>query len=100
MSDEEWAAGWMRTLGVRLDGEALDVVDARGRRVTDQTLLLLFNAHHEPVDFALPAFKTDQRWAVIFDTNRPDLKEGDQTLTAPQAITLAGRSLVLLSHAV
>jgi len=99
MSDEEWTAGWARTLGVRFDGEALDVVDARGRRVRDQTLLLLVNAHHEPVDFALPDFETDQRWAVIFDTNRPDLKAGDQRVAAPQAITLAGRSLVLLSHA-
>ena len=62
-------------------------------------MLLLFNAHHEPVEFSLPAFETDKRWAVVFDTDRPDLKEGDQTLTPPQAITLAGRSFVLLSHA-
>ena len=27
MTDEEWDAGWMQTLGVRLDGRGLDVVD-------------------------------------------------------------------------
>ena len=99
MTDEEWAGGWQRALGMRLDGDALDVVDERGRRVTDKTLLLMLNAHHEPIEFSLPTFNTDKSWAVVFDTNRPELKEGDETLAPPQSITLAGRSLVLLSHA-
>ena len=99
MSDEEWTAGWMRTLGVRLDGGALDVVDDRGRRVTDITLLILANAHHEPVLFSLPAFERGALWRTAFDTNRPELKEDEETVAAPQKITLAGRSLVLLSHA-
>lgn len=99
MSDEEWAAGWLRTLGVRLDGRALDVVDNRGRRVTDITLLILFNAHHEPVEFSLPTFDAEAVWDIAFDTGRPELKEGELTVAPPQKMTLMGRSLVLLSHA-
>ena len=80
MSDEEWNAGWMLTLGVRLDGDAMDVVNANGEHVTDETLLILLNAHHEPVPFILPAYVPGVRWAVEFDTARPALKEGEQVL--------------------
>ena len=99
MSDEEWATGWHRALGVRLDGDALEVVDERGRRVVDDDLLLLLNAHEEPVHFSLPSFVPEVRWSVIFDTDRPTLKAGDEMVTAPQPVTLAARSLMLLSHA-
>ena len=62
MTDEEWSGGWQHTLGMRLDGDALDVLDERGRRIKDDTFLLLLNAHAEPVPFTLPLFVSDARW--------------------------------------
>jgi glycogen operon protein len=40
MTDEEWSAGWQRTLGMRLDGDALEILDERGRRIKDDNLPL------------------------------------------------------------
>jgi isoamylase len=96
MTDEEWAAGWQRTLGMRLDGDALEVLDDRGRRMKDDTFLLLLNAHHEPVPFMLPAFVSDAAWTVVVDTNRPDLEPGKEQLAGHQEVTLGARSLLML----
>jgi glycogen operon protein len=96
MTEEDWNAAWMRTLGVRLDGKGLDVRDERGRPVEDDTLLILFNAHHEPVPFKLPASVPGERWAVVFDTHRPALKENESVVAGGGETPLAGRSLMLL----
>ena len=99
MSDEEWDAGWLRTLGVRFDGRSLEMMDEQGRKLTDDTLLLLFNAHHEPVPFALPSFDPDVGWRIMFDTHRPELKKSDDALPSGHQVTIEARSLLLLCHA-
>jgi isoamylase len=35
------------------------------------TLLLLFNAHHEPIPFQLPTHNEGQAWDFLFDTSEP-----------------------------
>jgi glycogen operon protein len=100
MSDEDWASGWLRALGLRLDGASLDIRDQRYLPTKDDTLLILLNAHHEPVPFILPAFRSDVRWGVVFDTARPDLKEGEQAEPGGGNIALAERSVMLLAHVV
>jgi glycogen operon protein len=99
MTDEEWAAGWQRTLGMRLDGDALEVLDERGRRIKDDTFLLLLNAHHEPVPFTLPAFVSDATWTIIFDTSRPELDPSKENVAGHQEVTLGARSLLMLQLA-
>ena len=37
-----------------LNGEEIAAPDARGERIVDDSFLLLFNAHHEDVEFTLP----------------------------------------------
>ncbi|HVM47611.1 MAG TPA: glycogen debranching protein GlgX [Candidatus Acidoferrum sp.] len=96
MTDEEWGAGWQRTLGMRLDGDALDVLDERGRRIKDDTFLLLLNAHHEPVQFMLPAFVSDAQWTILFDTRRPELAPEQEKVAGHQAVELGDRSLMML----
>ncbi len=54
MPDTSWDAGFVRCLGVRLDGNLLDEIDERGERITGDTLLLLFNAHHDSISFTIP----------------------------------------------
>ena len=55
MTDTGWAAPEARSLGVLLAGDAIDEVDERGRRVSGDTLLVLYNAAPAPVTFVLPA---------------------------------------------
>lgn len=67
MNDEEWNTHFVKTLGVLLSGDTLDVRDWHGSPVQDDTFLMLMNASHQPVDFTLPGFGA-KRWAALMDT--------------------------------
>jgi glycogen operon protein len=96
MSDEEWGTSFVKTLGVLLCGDALDVRDWRGQPITDETFLMLLNASHETVDFALPNHGA-QQWAVILDTaDEAGFIEAPAGYSAGEKLPLAGRSFVLL----
>jgi glycogen operon protein len=68
MTDEQWHAPGVRTLGVQLAGDAIDERGPRGERIIDDTLLIIFNADERPVAFALPNHEVAKRWEVVFDT--------------------------------
>ncbi len=68
MTDEDWAKGYVRCLGVRLSGDAIEEKDSKGRPLLDETFLMLLNAHHEPRPFTLPAHKRGVRWEPVLDT--------------------------------
>ena len=68
MTDEDWAKGYVRCLGVRLAGHTIEEKDPKGRPLLDETFLMLLNAHHEPRPFTLPAHKRGVRWQPVFDT--------------------------------
>src|SRR4029453_10845206 len=81
MTDEEWTNGSTRCLGLRLAGDAIEEVDRAGESIRDDTFLLLLNAHHEPIDFVLPAHRARMRWELVLDTrawtgNAPGLRPG------------------------
>jgi isoamylase len=67
MEDEEWNTAFVRTLGVMLSGDTIDVRDFYGRPIQDDTFLMLLNAHHETVNFVLPG-QEEFRWELIVDT--------------------------------
>jgi glycogen operon protein len=53
MSTEQWQDGNTRCFGMLLDGRAQE--SGVKRRGSDATLLLVYNAHFDVVNFALPA---------------------------------------------
>jgi glycogen operon protein len=71
MTDEMWTSPAVRSLGVRLNGDAIQEVDERGRPITGDTLLLLLNADETPVTFVLPVAAPIERWETLFDTADP-----------------------------
>jgi len=72
MSDEDWAGGFVKCLGVRLAGDLIDDVDERGEPIMDDTALILLNAHHEPIPFTLPKTRHGQVWERVIDTQSND----------------------------
>jgi isoamylase len=68
MTDDDWNAGYAKSLAYRLAGEAISERDEKGRPIVDHTLLFLLNAHHERLAFTLPAHKRGVRWQPILDT--------------------------------
>jgi isoamylase len=93
MTDESWNAGYVRALGVRMDGQAIDEVDERGRPIIGDTLLVLLNAHHEAIDFELPEEDEQERWLRIIDTTDPQAAE--IAFEGQTRYPLEGRSVVL-----
>jgi isoamylase len=68
MTDEAWSAPSVKSLGVRLAGDAIDERTERGERVSGHTLLLLLNADENPISFALPTLPTDCHWEEAADS--------------------------------
>ena len=95
MSDIEWREGYVRSLGMLLNGQMMDDVDSAGRQINDDVMLLLFNSYHEPIQFTLPGAPDGPHWHVLLDTAQP---QGDQAEPLPTFATyeIQGRSLVLL----
>ena len=51
---DEWNSGYVKTLTVFLNGEEIATPNKWGEQVLDDSFLLMFNAHYEPLEFALP----------------------------------------------
>jgi glycogen operon protein len=69
MTDEDWDASHARSLGAFLNGRAIQTPDARGRSITDDSFLLLFNAHIQGVDWTIPP-EYGRAWRLVLDTAR------------------------------
>ena len=68
MTGEEWKAGWVRCLGVRLSGSTLRDVDRYGEPIRDDSFLFCLNPHHEHIAFYMPACAKGSDWEVVLDT--------------------------------
>ena len=101
MTETEWQQSFARCLGLFLAGNAMEEHDERGRPIKDNTLIMLFNAHHEPIDFQLPEEPQRARWQVLIDTSYADGKRSDgRYYYSNGKYPLQARSLVLLVHLV
>ena len=96
MSDSEWHDPGVRCLGMLLSGQGLEETDERGRRLNDETFLLLLNAHHEDAAFVLPAACACSHWNAWMDTAREAGLRSVDTYEAGAAYPLQARSLVIL----
>jgi glycogen operon protein len=95
MTDEQWHAGFAKSIGIFLNGEEIPSPDERGQRITDDSFLLLCNAHHDMMPFVLPADRWGEEWVVDIDTNEP-LLDGPRTYKAGQDVPVQARSIVVL----
>ena len=93
MTDTEWDAPWVRSIGMRMDGRNLGEIDADGRLISDDDLFLILNAHDQPVNFTIPLWDSEEPWVVELDTHNDDRQE---TVGPGEAFPVAGRSVVLL----
>jgi isoamylase len=99
MGAKDWeVGGWMRTLGMFLNGTAPEIRNSAGECAEDQDFLLLLNAHHEPVAFRISYELYHSGWKILFDTARPDLGLEKESVKRNRLVQLAPRSFVALSH--
>jgi glycogen operon protein len=91
MTPEDWQRPWIASIGFMLGGDAIRMLDEHGRRVVGDGLVVLLNAHHEPVTFQLPE-EGDGTWLLELDTT--DLAKPAET-PCSGAYELGARSLAV-----
>jgi isoamylase len=96
MSDEDWHAGFAKSLGVFLNGKAIPEPDKFGRRIVDDSFYLIFNAHSEAVKFTLPPGKWGRAWRRMVDTTQVEPVESETLFPAGSQIAVASRSLSVM----
>ncbi|TXI42202.1 MAG: glycogen debranching enzyme, partial [Mycobacterium sp.] len=100
MSDADWDSGFGKSVAVYLNGQGIPDLDPRGRRITDDSFLLCFNAHHEPIEFTLPPAEFGPAWRPVVDTAvAPDTVAGNAVVTAGETVPVAARAMVVLQSA-
>jgi glycogen operon protein len=96
MGDDDWNNGHARSLMVFLNGDAIPEKDDSGRRIVDDSFLVMFNAYHEPLEFRLPKAEYGERWRAVLDTDGSTEEGAEHEACA--AITVSGRSVVVLTR--
>jgi isoamylase len=96
MTDADWDASYAKSLAVYLNGDAISEPDPRGGKITDDSFLLLFNAHSNPLTFTLPEASYAPGWEVVIDTARKS-PAGSGTARLPKdEIEVRDRAVVVL----
>jgi isoamylase len=101
MTQEDWQAGYARSLAALLNGEAISEPDPRGGRVVDAKFLLLFNTHSQPITFTLPEATLAPGWEVVIDTfTRQASPDKDGVILMPKSeLQVGGRATIVLRSA-
>ncbi|MEU6511588.1 glycogen debranching protein GlgX [Streptomyces sp. NPDC046942] len=98
MTGRDWQRGDAHSVAAFLNGDAIAERDSYGRRMTDDSFLLLVNGYWEPVDFRLPGTMFAERWATLIDTADPDGIPDEREHKAGTRVRVEARSLVVLSR--
>ena len=100
MTEEDWNAGFAKSVTVFLNGNAITEPDMRGDRITDDSFLLLFNAAEHDLDFTIPATSYGEHWTLELDTAGSQPPPEHPLVVKPgDSVTLVSRSLRLLRRA-
>jgi isoamylase len=95
MTTEQWEDGNAKCFALLLDGRAQET--GIKRRGSDATMMLIYNAHYDVVNFTLPAVAEGRSWLGLIDTNQP---EGQMpAFEFGHAYAMTGRSLVVFGLA-
>jgi len=96
MDAEAWNTWYARSVAVFINGEAIEEPDRRGRRIVDDSFLLLINADASDLVFALPGPDYGGSWRVVLSTDTS--AEHPESYAAEDAVDVAARSVTVLSR--
>ena len=93
MEDGDWSDTNKKCFGMLLDGRAPESgIRRRGELVT---LLIIFNAWHDLVEFKLPEAPAGNGWTLLMDTNMAGAPQGETHFDIGSEYGVTGRSLLL-----
>ncbi|AJT63673.2 Glycogen operon protein GlgX-like protein [Streptomyces lydicus] len=99
MGTRDWQSVHAKALTVFLNGSSISEPGPRGEPVSDDSFLLMFNAHEQDKEFTVPVHHGRQ-WQVVVDTDRPRAAADGRgaKVKAGDLLTLTGRSLLVLQR--
>ena len=77
MDSRDWGTGHNKAFSVFLNGDAIPSLGPRGERVRDDSFLVMFNAHYEPLRFSPPGEPFGHQWSTVIDTTTGAITEAD-----------------------
>jgi isoamylase len=93
MTEDDWKDPHLKSIGVLLTGAAMDEVNERGERISDETFVILMNASAEPVSFGTQKLQGD--WEVAISS----LQSGRGSAPARDSFQLEPHSILMLRRA-
>jgi glycogen operon protein len=97
MTAKDWRSGHP-VLGLFLNGQEIPYRNRKGHRITDDSFLLLVNAHHEDVAWRLPVRRFGASWEV--DIHTGDGVERGERFDHHTDVAVQSRSMVVLRRVV
>lgn len=97
MVSDEWRDQAAKSVMIFLNGGAIVEPDLRGEPITDDSFLVLNNAHSASIEFTLPDVEYGAAWTVVLDTDTPE--DDGMVYSAGDNIEVAPRSMTVLIRA-
>ncbi len=97
MTSRDWQHG-EAVLGMFLNGDAILSPGPHGEKITDDSFVLLFNAHAEDRGFKLPRRRMGRRWELELTTADPDAEAGSAGYDAQAEINVTAHSITILKR--
>jgi isoamylase len=99
MTGEDWESGFAKSVAVFLNGNGIPGLDVRGQRLTDDSFLLYFNAHYEPIEFTLPPTDFGAAWVPVIYTADTAIADEAKPVSAGAKVAVDARALMVLQAA-
>jgi isoamylase len=99
MAENDWRAGFVKSVTVFLNGDAITEPGPRGEPTVDDSFLLLLNAAEHGVDFTIPEEGYGEQWIIVLDTADPTPVPEPAAAKPGDVLTLPDRSLRVLRRA-
>jgi glycogen operon protein len=99
MTEALWQAPDISILGVFLNGEEIPDLDPRGRRIVDDSFLLLLNGGGDPAMFTLPGRPWGKEYELVADTGLAYILPAGAdapNYLAGEGLSMASRSVAVL----
>ncbi len=94
MQQDDWENDQAKCFGMLIDGRSRPTgLLQEGKEIT---VLIIFNAYHDVVQFKLPECPGGNKWLRLIDTNLPDYEEND-FFESQSTYDVTGRSLLLFA---
>lgn len=77
MSDENWSHDFAKSLGVYFNGRGIRTSGPKGEHVVDDSFYIIFNAHHDSLNYVLPPESYGKNWVKILDSSVDMIPSGE-----------------------